>query len=103
MAVILRSLDEGSHLSVDVADRAVDDEESLVDVRAHPAPGQPRLGDHVELCAHPVAVDLELRRCALLDDPELRAAIQTAAQVISGKTGLDAHLDANAVRREWNL
>ena len=39
------------------------------------------------------------RRCRP-DDPELRSTIQTAPQVISGKAGLDALLDPNAVRRE---
>src|SRR3984957_13728722 len=103
MATILGSLNERAHLGIDVADRAVHDEKRLVDVGASPPSGERRLGDHVELRPYSVAVDLELRRRAGLDDPELRAAIQTAPQVFPGKPGLDAHLDSDAVRRERDL
>src|SRR6201992_513973 len=103
MTAILGSLNEWAHLGVDVADLAVHDEKPLVDVRAYSPSGERRFGDHVEPRPHPVAVDLELRRRAGFDDPELRAAIQAAPQVVSGKPGLDAHLDPNAVRRERDL
>src|ERR1700712_5544228 len=92
-------LDERAHLSVDVANLAIDDQERLLDMCAHPAPGQRRLGDHIELGTHPVAVDIERGRCARLDEPELRTAIQAAAQVVSGEPGLDAILDPNTIRR----
>src|SRR6202012_51456 len=103
MTTILGSLNERTHLGVDMADRAVHDEKRLVDVRAYPPSGERRLGDHVELRPHPVAVDFELRRCGSRDDPELRAAIQAAPQVVSGKPGLDAHLEPDAVRREGDV
>src|ERR1700722_18703665 len=103
MTTILGPLNERAHLGVDVADLAVHDEKRLVDVGAYPSPGERRFGDHVELRSHPVAIDLELRRSAGLDDAELRAAIQAAPQVISREPGLDAHLDPNAVRRERDL
>src|SRR5277367_3857781 len=103
MTTILGSLNERAHPGVDVADLAVHDEKRLVDVCAYSPSGERRFGDHVELRPHPVAVDLELRRRAGLDDPELRSTIQAAPQVISGKPGLDAHLDPDAVRRERDL
>ena len=59
MTAILGFLDKGAHLSVDVADRAIHDEERLVDVCADPMPGQRRLVDHIELGAHLFAVDLD--------------------------------------------
>src|SRR5947209_12482610 len=96
-------LNERAHLSVDVANLAIDDQERLLDVCAHPAPGQRRLGDHIELGTHPVAVDVELGRCTRLDDPKLRTTIQAAPQVVSGESGLDAILDPNAVRRERDV
>ena len=46
----------------------------------------------------PVDGDLEDRR--RLDDPVLWAAIEAAAQVISREPGLEADLDAGAVRSE---
>src|SRR5277367_4807867 len=103
MTTILGSLNERAHLRVDVADLAVRDQKCLVDVGAHPPPGERGLGDHVELGPHPFAIDIELWRRAGFDYPELRAAIQAAPQVISGESGLDAHLDPNAVRRERDL
>src|SRR3984957_18413381 len=103
MTTILGSLDERAHLGVDVADRAVHDEKRLVDVCAYSPSGERGLGDHIELGPHPIAVDLELRRRAGLDDPELQATIQAAPQVVSGKPGLDAHLDPDAVRGERDL
>src|ERR1700722_15959819 len=103
MATILGSLNERAHLGIDVADRAVHDEKRLVDVGAYSPSGERRLGDHVELRPHSVAVDLELRRRAGLDDPELQATIQAAPQVVSGKPGLDAHLDPDAAGRERDL
>src|SRR5271154_6066502 len=103
MTPILGLLNERAHLGVDVADLAIHDEKRLVDVCTYTPSRDRGFGDHIELRPHPVAVDIELRRSAGLDDPELRAAIQTAPQVVSGKPGLDAHLDPNTVRRERDL
>src|SRR5271169_2518302 len=103
MTKILGSLYERAHLGADVADLAIHDEKRLVDVSAHSPTGEPGFCDHIELRPHPVAIDIELRRSAGFDDPELRSAIEAAPQVVSGKSGLDAHLDPDAVGCEGDL
>ena len=87
----------------DVVDLAVGgrDEEGLVDVRAHPAPGQRRLGHQVEPGPHLVADDGELRASSPTSMTRYCGPpIEAAAQVVSRESGLEADLDAGAVRRE---
>src|ERR1700747_2211023 len=74
--------------------------ELLDNTRPEPPPAELDLGHHVVHRADLVAVDRVLRRRCRRDDAELRAAVEAAPQVISGKAGLDALLDPNAVRRE---
>src|SRR5271156_748544 len=103
MTPILGLLNERAHLGVDVADLAIHDEKRLVDVCTYTPSRDRGFCDHIELRPHPVAIDIELRRSAGFDDPELRSAIEAAPQVVSGKSGLDAHLDPDAVGCEGDL
>jgi hypothetical protein len=96
------ALDSGVEPRPDVVDLAVRrwDQERLVHGGNDAAPEQRGLGDDRERRVHLIAVDGEVAIGGGCDDPVLRTAIQTAPQVVSGKPGLDALLDANAVRRE---
>jgi hypothetical protein len=57
---------------------------------------------HVVRRVHLVAVDAVIRRRGIGDDPVLRAAIEAASQVISGKPVFEPLLDPGAPGRERN-
>ena len=63
-------------------------------------PGQLGLRDDGERGMHFVPIDGELAVGGCGDDAVLRSTIKAAPQVISGEAGLDALLDADAIRRE---
>src|ERR1700758_4475160 len=98
MPSILDSFEQRAHPRADVVDRSIPgrNDERLVDMRPDPPPAELDLGHDVVYGADHVAVDRVLRWRCRGDDPELRAAVEAAPQVISRKAGLDPHLDANA-------
>jgi F420H(2)-dependent quinone reductase len=85
-----------------VMDLAVDgrDEERFFHPGHKPPPTKPGLRDHFERGVHFVAVDPEIAVSGGGDDAVLQSPIEAAPQVVSGESGLDALLDANAVGRE---
>ena len=69
-------------------------------MRAEPPSAELDFGHEVVNRPDFVAVHRVLRWRCRPDDPELRAAIEAAPQVVSRKPGLDALLDPIAVRGE---